>query len=286
MIGYIVDVEFVWGFQARIAGLSKTPPSFYYPPPTTFLGALAEVIAKEYEVGESKGREIIPKLSENLLAIGWRPINCFPLKYADINRIITIRRVGVKDRESGRDVGILAPHPSYLDKSFDSPARGKTILSALDYEAPKIKWFLVFRNGWFKFNGDKIEVRTDLFWKIHRLGSKESRVSVVDVAKVDIDVIKRKVITNYSFPIEDGINPTMKKRGKWEFEIYINPFEVRTYDDKENPVINYISGKRALPFRIPILTSVLSLPEYIVEFSEGFAAYKFKKEMVIGRWSK
>lgn len=276
MIGYIVDVEFVWGFQARIAGLSKTPPSFYYPPPTTFLGALAEVIAKDYKIGESKGREIISKLSENLLAIGWRPINCIPLKYADINRILAIKITS----------GVLYPDPKDLAKSFDSPARGKTILSALDNNAPKIRWFLVFKNDQFKFNGDKIKVEEDIFWRIHRLGSKESRVSVVDVTKTDIEVTKNKVITNYSFPIEDGISLAMKKRGKWEFEVYINPFEVRTYDDKENPVINYIAGKRALPFRIPILTSVLSTPEYIVEVGEGFAAYKFGKEVVVGRWSK
>ena len=276
MIGYIVDVEFVWGFQARIAGLSKTPPSFHYPPPTTFLGALAEVIAKDYKIGESKGREIISKLSENLLAIGWRPINCIPLKYADINRILAIKITS----------GVLYPDPKDLAKSFDSPARGKTILSALDDNAPKIRWFLVFKNDQFKFNGDKIKVEEDIFWRIHRLGSKESRVSVVDVTKTDIEVTKNKVITNYSFPIEDGISLAMKKRGKWEFEVYINPFEVRTYDDKENPVINYIAGKRALPFRIPILTSVLSTPEYIVEVGEGFAAYKFGKEVVVGRWSK
>jgi len=276
MIGYIVDVEFVWGFQARIAGLSKTPPSFYYPPPTTFLGALAEVIAKDYKIGESKGREIISKLSENLLAIGWKPINCIPIKYADINRILAVRIVS----------GIYTPDPKNLAKSFDSPARGKTILSALDDNAPKIRWFLVFKNDQFKFNGDKIKVEEDIFWRIHRLGSKESRVSVVDVTKTDIEVTKNKVITNYSFPIEDGITSAMKKRGKWEFEIYINPFEVRAYDDKENPVINYIAGKRALPFRIPILTSVLSTPEYIVEVSGEFAAYKFRKEVVIGRWSK
>lgn len=286
MIGYVVDVEFVWGFQARIAGLSKTSPSFYYPPPTTFLGALAEVIAKDCEVGESKGREIIPRLSENLLAIGWRPINCTPIKYSDINRIITIRKVGARDRESGKSIGILTPHPLYLDKSFDSPARGKTILSTLDGSAPKIRWFLVFKDDRLEFNGDEIGIDADLFWRIHRLGSKESRVSVIDVEKADIEVIKDRAITNYSFPIEDGISPAMIKRGEWESEVYINPFEIRAYSDKENPVINYMTGKKTLPFRIPILTTVLSQPEYVVEFNEGFAAYKFGKEEVVGRWSK
>ncbi|MEM4141284.1 MAG: type I-A CRISPR-associated protein Cas5, partial [Nitrososphaeria archaeon] len=82
--GYILDIEFTWGFQAKIVGLSKTSPSFYYPPPTTILGAIAESIAKEHNVSEFKGKEIIPKLSENLLAIGIRPVNCVPIKYEDL----------------------------------------------------------------------------------------------------------------------------------------------------------------------------------------------------------
>lgn len=276
MIGYLVDVEFVWGFQARIAGLSKTSPSFYYPPPTTFLGAVAEAIAKQNGIGEQKGKEVISELGENLLAIGWKALNCTPLRYSDINRIITIRKVGVKDKQTGKDIGILAPHPQYLDKSFDSPARGKTILSSLNDEAPKIRWFLVFKEEAFE---EKI------LWKIHRIGSKESRVAVVDVKKVNVTEKDGLISTDYSFPAEDGVELREILNQRWEFEVYLNPFEVK-YSEKENPLMSYISGKKAVLYRIPIMTSIFSTPECLVEVGGDFKAYEAEGEVVIGRCSK
>lgn len=275
MIGYIVDIEFVWGFQARIAGLTKTSPSFYYPPPTTFLGALAEVIAKENNIGENEGKRIIPKLGNNLLAIGWKPLNCIPIKYADINKIIAIKETS----------GILYPHPKDLVKSFDSPARGRTILSTLDNNAPKIRWFIVFRKNKFIFNGDEMEVNADSFWKMHRISSKESRISVTDVKRVTPVIIKNKSVTNYSIPVKEGMN-LIRGRGEWRFEYYVDPFEMKTYDNQENPLINYLTKKKIILFGSPILISILSTPEYIVEFNNKFAAYKYEKEVVIGRWSK
>jgi len=165
MIAFIADYEFSWGFQARIAGLSKTSPSFHYPPPTTFLGALAETVAKDLAIPESKGRNLMAKISDNLLAIGFRPLNCIPIKYSDINRILSIRISG----EAG-----LCPNPQDLKKSFDSPARGKTILCSTDGEAPKIRWFLVFKDNSFDLDGKRVKIDESNFWKMHRVGSKES----------------------------------------------------------------------------------------------------------------
>lgn len=275
MIGYTVDAEFVWGFQARIAGLSKTSPSFYYPPPTTFLGAMAEVIAKQHGVGEKQGRNLISALSKNLLAIGWRALNCIPVKYSDINRILAVKITS----------GVLYPNPKDLAKSFDSPARGKTILSSLTAEAPTIRWFLVFRDSSFEFNGDNIEINEDVFWKIHRLGSKEGRVSIVDVRKSEVEVKQGKVITSYSFPVESGANPLETVERRWEFEVYINPFEVGSYEE-ENLVMSYISGRKAILFRVPIPTTAQSTPEHVVEVDGEFAAFGCGDEVVIGRWSE
>ena len=172
---FIVDVEFVWGFQTRIAGLSKTSPSFYYPPPTTFLGALSESIARGLGVGESAGREIIKSLSRGLLAIGVRPINYIPLKYEDINKIIA---VGVRK-------GVHYPNPKDISGSYDSPARGKTIVVSLDDNSPTLRFLLVFREGKIELRGKIIELDERYFWRIHRLGSKESRISVIDVRRKD-----------------------------------------------------------------------------------------------------
>lgn len=264
MIGFLADYEFVWGFQARVAGLSKTPPSFLYPPPTTFLGALAEAIAKDYGIPERRGRELMAKISENLLAIGFRPLNCFPVKYMDINRILAVRITG----------GVLYPSPSDPAKSFDSPARGKTILCSLNDDAPKIRWFLIFRDG-FNFSGSKIEISEDHFWKVHRIGSKESVVSAVNVEKVEAKARSGIVYTNYSYPIEDGIKE-LEKNGRWEFEVYMNPYELSA----ESPVTLYLSGKKALPFRIPIMRTSFA-PESRVEVSK-LVAYEAGSEVVVG----
>ncbi|AAB89384.1 MULTISPECIES: type I-A CRISPR-associated protein Cas5a [Archaeoglobus] len=266
MIGYLVDVEFVWGFQARIAGLSKTSPSFYYPPPTTFLGAVAEAIAKDKGIGEQRGKEIISELGENLLAIGWKALNCTPLRYSDINRILAVKITS----------GVLYPNPQDLAKSFDSPARGKTILSSLNDEAPKIRWFLVFKEE---------AVEEKILWKIHRIGSKESRVAVVDVKKVKVTQKDGLISTDYSFPAEDGVELRGILSQRWEFEVYLNPFEVK-YSEKENPLMSYISGKKAVLYRIPIMTSIFSTPECLVEVGGDFKAYEAGGEVVIGRCSK
>jgi len=302
MIGFIVDTEFVWGFQARIVGLSKTSPSFYYPPPTTFLGAMAEVIAKEDNVGEDLGRFIINELGGNLLAIGVRPINCVPIKYEDLNKVITIRRVGVKDKQTGKDIGILAPHPLYLDKSFDSPARGKTILTSLNSEAPRLRWFLVFKERTINVQDenlknkiDAIELSEEIFWKIHRLGSKESRVCVVDVNTFDeIHVSSGLMITNYSFPAT-AVSTCEEVVRRWENEVYVDPFSSEIYKrEKKGKKVaesgvfeKYYSGFENLRvFKIPIIVSIENPPEYAVKTIKSWNAYFVtldgRREVVIG----
>ncbi|MDI9611031.1 MAG: type I-A CRISPR-associated protein Cas5a [Archaeoglobales archaeon] len=266
MIGFIADYEFDWGFQARIVGLSKTSPSFLYPPPTTFLGALAEAVAKENEIGESKARELMAKLSENLCAIGWKALNCVPLKYSDINRILAVKITA----------GTLYPTPEDLGRSFDSPARGKTILSSLNEKAPTIRWFLVFKEPRITLNGRKIEICEDLFWKIHRISSKESRVSAVNVEKVDVQAKKGVVQTTYSFPVDFEIRELGWINPKWDFEVYMNPFA-----QHKDPISSYLSGKNAIPFRVPIVVNPKTLPEYRLEV-ENYVAYTSGEETVIG----
>ena len=290
MICFIVDTEFVWGFQARVVGLSRTSPSFYYPPPTTFLGALAEVIAKDYHIGEDLGKFIINELSRNLLAIGVRPINCVPIKYEDLNRVIMIRAVGGT---------IKSPSLTNLQASFDSPARGKTILASLNNEAPKLRWIVIFKdeyltveNGKLKERIDKIELSKDFFWKIHRLGSKESKVCVVNVFGTR-DVKKKSgiVITNYSFPTEAIDNNSDEKIRRWEHEVYVDPFIGKIYERRHERkkiveigmLERYVLAESLRVFKIPIMVSSQN-PEYILSLRRGWVAYYVEKgEVVIGR---
>lgn len=269
---FIVDVEFVWGFQARIAGLSKTSPSFYYPPPTTFLGALGESIARKLGLGESAGRGIISSLGRDLLALGIRPINCVPIKYEDINKIIAVKVTS----------GVLYPDPKNITSSYDSPARGKTVIVSLDENSPTLRFLLVFKKDKIDLGGKTLELDESHFWRIHRLGSKESRVSVIDVRRVDgISPEEGRIYSKYSFPVMKGVQPLEELQRKWLYEAYINPRDVG-YAERVNPVLTYMEGRSLIPFRIPILAVRTEEPEFIVEVREPAAYYKVDGEVVIG----
>jgi CRISPR-associated protein Cas5a/b/c len=269
---FIVDVEFVWGFQTRIAGLSKTSPSFYYPPPTTFLGALGESIARKLGVGESAGRGIIASLGRELLALGIRPLNCVPLKYEDINKIIAVKLTS----------GIPYPDPRSIASSYDSPARGKTVMISLDENSPILRFLLVFRKDKIDLRGKALELDEDYFWRIHRLGSKESRVSVIDVRRKDgINAEEGKIISKYSFPVMKGVQPLEELQRKWLYETYINPRDIE-YSERVNPVLTYMESRSLIPFRIPILVVRTEEPEFIVEVREPSAYYRVDGEVVIG----
>jgi len=269
---FIVDVEFVWGFQTRIAGLSKTSPSFYYPPPTTFLGALGESIARKLGVGESAGREIIASLGKDLLALGIKPINCVPLKYEDINKIIAVKVTS----------GVPCPDPKNMASSYDSPARGKTVMASLDENSPTLRFLLIFRKDKIDFREKTLELDESYFWRIHRLGSKESRVSVIDVKRKDgINAEEGKITSKCSFPVMKGVQPLEELQRRWFYEAYINPRDIE-YAERANPVLTYMEGRSLIPFRIPILVTRTEEPVFIVEVREPAAYYRVDGEVVIG----
>lgn len=275
MIAFLIDVEFVWGFQARIAGFSKTNPSFLYPPPTTFLGAVAEAIARKHRLGEKKGLDVIPALSKVLLGIGFRPINFIPLRYEDINRIITIKITS----------GKLYPAPEKLTASFDSPARGKTILSTFNKDPPKLRWPLVLSDDKISIDGQEIGLSEEIFWKIRRLGSKESLVSVVGVESIrDVGVVSEGVIeTFYSFPFNRGMNCNILVPS-WERETYIDPFRITAYSKDDNPIKNYLQGEKIMTFYVPIMKGHEMRPEMQVELKDGLVGYNLGEEdYLIGR---
>ena len=269
MAGFLVDVEFVWGFQARVVGLSKTSPSFFYPPPTTFLGALAESVAKSLAIGESAGRRVMAELAKNLLAIGLKPINCRPLKYADVNRIIAVRVTR----------GQLHPTPANLAGSFDSPARGKTMLQSLDGGSPVIRWFLVFKDDGIVISDRSLKLENE-FWRIHRLGSKESRVCVFDVERLDVKMNNEQVKTSYSIPLSLVKSVDLDKmEGKWIVEQYLDPFDEKSF---EKPVEDY--QRETTRFMSPVREySCSDSPYGRVEPIKGANAYLCGEEVVMGR---
>lgn len=268
MAGFLVSVEFVWGFQASAIGLSKTSPSFSYPPPTTFLGALAESISKDLGTPESSGRRVMAEIAKNLLAIGLKPVNCRPLKYADVNRVIAVKVTS----------GKLHPTPSNISGSFDSPARGKTILQSFDDESPTIRWFLVFKDDKITIDDHSLKL-DDAFWRIHRLGSKESRVSVFDVKCLDVKTSNGRVRTDFSIPLNliRSIAPNQMS-GKWVIEQYIDPFSEESY---EKPFEAYLT--KTAKFMLPIREHVNLDYSYVrVEPIQDANAYVSGEEVVVG----
>jgi len=281
-VGFIVDLEFTWGFQCRVAGLSKTSPSFYYPPPTVILGGIAESIARKHNIGENDGKKLIPMLSRNLLAIGVKPLNCIPITYQALSRIIAVREAG--------GVRYPTPDPKYILKSFDAPARGHTLLSTVEDDAPQMKLFAVFKGDEIKFGEKVFKLSENDFWRIHRLGSKESLVSVLDVVEVDDSTLNKirnaTIETTYSFPIGDAFDVKIvgRPKGLWVEEEYINPFKVEGYDERENPVVNYMFGKKLIKFKVPLRSfgDFMEKPTCKLEIRGNIVAYEYKGEVVIG----
>ena len=271
MIGIRFDLEFVWGFQCKVVGLSKSSPSFYYPPPTTILGAIAEQIAKEYKIGEKRGKEIIPLLSANLLALGIKPLNCTPVKFSDINRLIALKVTG----------GVLYPRPDDIAGSFDAPAVGKTMLSPLEGEPPRLRAIVIYKDKTISLQSERIEIASDIIWRIHRIGSKESLVSVIDVRDFHPNKIEGDVDTEYSFPLLEGVTLLREDSPSWVRETVVNPFTIKSYDEKQNPVIDYLQGINILQYMQPIKLAVQ--PRYRVKLSPNSCGYKVDNEQVIGR---
>ncbi len=275
MKAYKLRIEFVWGHQSRIIGLSKTNPSYYYPPPTTILGAVAEPIAKEYKLGENPTttRRLLSTISKNLLAIGLRPVNTIPVKYMDINKIIAVR---VRKEKY--------PSPRDLPGSFDAPARGKTIMVPLDGNPPSIEVILVFEEENMFFEGRSIRIAPDLLWEIHRLGSKESKVSVTDLEEsTDIDVEEGIATTRYSLPLLDGVEVIEKIRGRWAYEAYVNPYMLGS----DKPLLQqYLSGIQLTTYMVPIKTAPDENPSIKVRVREPAAIYSVRfggsRERVVG----
>ncbi len=279
MKAFIVDMEFDWGFQARIIGLSKTAPSYDYPPPTTFLGAIAESLARKYWLSERTWPHFLKALTSNLLALGVRPLNCTPLTFMDINRIISIRRAGKE----------WYPSAQYIYKSFDAPARGKTIFSPLEYDAPRLRWFIIFKSNNIKVKDKELILDTEDFWRIHRLGSKESRVTVVKVNEVSDKVetcMKCEARTNYSFPIINGIiDPLDEFFGTWIYVTWVNPFRIA--EMKVSMFKAYMERKAISAFKAPILETRFSRYSHLVKLSNWASLYYYEEdegyEAVVGR---
>ena len=257
MKGFLFDIEFTWGFQSRIVGMSKTSPSYSFPPPTTILGALAESYSKSRNLSESRGVQTMIELSREILAFGYRSLNAVPVSFQDINRVLALGSRG----------GISYPSTRDVYGSFDAPAKGKTLLSSVDDNPPRLRSMIVF--------SDETDVNAEDIWKIRRIGTKESLVSIIDVVEKTPEVVKDTVKTNYSLPIVDN-EIKIEDKGGFFIDLYFVPLIRNPLADApsrlylESKVIKY---KIAIPYR----------DYYIkVRLPSGYVGYKIDQEVVVG----
>uniref|UniRef100_A0A7C4BA15 CRISPR-associated protein Cas5 n=1 Tax=Thermofilum pendens TaxID=2269 RepID=A0A7C4BA15_THEPE len=233
MRAYSVDVEFMWGFQARVAGLGKSSPSFLFPPPTTLIGALAASYSRRVRRGESEGVELMLELSGHILALSFRPLNAMPLAFMDVGRVIAPGYRGGEHYPTAKDVLVY--------KSFDAPARGSTIMGSLDDKPPRIRYVLVVEDG--------APITPEDMWGIRRLGSKESLVSVVGVEKVSASwlggSLGDRAKTLYATPRVEGLQ--VDEHGPVAREFYVNPYRL-----DRPPSTAYVQGVRVTPYLIPL----------------------------------
>ncbi len=117
------------------------------------------------------------------------------------------------------------------------------------------------------------------------MGSKESIVNVTNVIEVgedDLELISEsRGSVNYSFPFSENIRLLKELTAKWVFEVYIDPFKIEAYNESDNPVTNYIAGKKLLPYLVPLRVTS-SDPEYVIEISKNLAMYRYKDEVILG----
>ncbi len=266
---YVVDVELTWGYQVGIAGLSKSQPTYLYPPPTTILGAIAEAIGRKEELGEASFSKIYSALTKDLVAVNIRPLNYIPIRYKDISRILMVTY------KTGQQ--LLYPTPKDIGKSFDAPSRGKTIASPLKIgEPPKLRIILIWRKmPRLKLKNNTVLLSEKYLWRIHRLGSKESIVSVTNVIPCKVSIItERCTSTRYSFPLR-SVEIFNLLSGKLVFETYSDPFV------GDLGSVSYVKGK-TITYAVPILRNLLIEPIIKVKISEIGILLEACSEKIIG----
>ena len=261
MRGFLVDVEFMWGFQCGVVGMSKSSPSFPLPPPTTVLGAIAEAYARRKGLSEGRVSDTMHRLARSTLVLSYKPLNAVSLCYQDLNRIVAFRMSGGVRYPSARD-----PYGS-----FDAPARGKTVLSTTDERPPTLRIFAVF--------GDSADVVADDLWRIKRIGAKEGLVSVVDVVEERPEVLRDgQVETDYLLPLTPEIERCLIDRGT-SVELEFVP--VHYLGAGELPVEQYLKG-RTLKHLAVVLSPPRPKEKIRVKLSTGCIGYKIGEEVAVG----
>ncbi|MCD6323568.1 MAG: type I-A CRISPR-associated protein Cas5 [Desulfurococcales archaeon] len=272
---YVVDIEFVWGYQVGIAGLSKSPPTFLYPPPTTVLGAIAEAVGRSEGLGEASYVNIYRSMTRSLLSINMRPLNYIPVRHKDVNRILM---VSTKTSKKLGKKTFQYPHPLDLGGSFDAPSRGKTIASPImNDEPPKLRIVIVWKEPpEIRESRQHVMISPQHIWRIHRLGTKEGVVSVTQVSTYNASQISSDdVVTRFSFPVNVVEKVFFISGSDWVFEAYSDPYSM------DPSSVSYVAGK-TLTYAVPYVKNPFETPSARVKVSSCGIPLRVGDEVVIG----
>ncbi len=237
-LAYKVKLEYNWGFSASVPGLAKTNPTHPYPPLTTVIGAIGEVLAKDHMLGEYNSHLLMKELSRNILVATYRAINYVPVKYQDLNKIIVVK-------ESNK--------PTITD----APARGKTITVPLMQSLPPIlEIVLAFNSETISCCNKKMKIDPEVLWSIHRIGSKESIVNIWSVEKIISEgefSRSSKIKTCFAFPVS-YVKQIGHTNCLWEIMWQVNPYTPESWH--KTPAMSYTFGVSIIPYMVPIKSKI------------------------------
>jgi CRISPR-associated protein Cas5a/b/c len=165
-----------WGFSVSVPFASKAKPSFYLPPPTTLVGALAYGKFRGVDNRAEKGKMVSPAFGLKVRAAASYERDFLGGYIEDIvkNVIMYFQRKERRLEERYR-YGIVPTGKVY------SPNGVIKVVYVADMDRGELE---------------------KLSWSITRLGCKECLVSVEDVEIGDAKKVKGRVKTSYYFPAD------------------------------------------------------------------------------------